>query len=789
MKSTAGVKKTKDIVWSSDYDFPDQRRDNKNDIDFTIKCVNYIISRAQFENDKNEVRDHIDLANNILPKDVYDYVIKPYIDEDKDLKYPNDIRKIDIITPIKERYMGEFIKQYHNFQTFINDNNAILIRNKALKDEVQKKLADQIMAKVAEMQQAQEQGQQPEEVDFEKFAKEFVNDWVDERAMDAQERLNLINSIIDAVNLYLQGFFYWFACEEVYSYRYIHADDLRAEIVPPYEYYPVSNGKDFIEDHDMGMRHTKMSVAQIMDKFGDLLDEDEKEYLKTLSNKYMNDSGDIRVPVVDIEGRRSFQLYGKKNAYASGHTFHMNDNSKMLDVFHTVWKTEIEGKVLSYRDEDGQIQEMEVSKDYELNPFFGDISVKKDWFLQVMEAWRIGAKVEGVYVKARPLDTQRHHFSNISDCKLPYNGLKGILRDNRINPVPLRIAPYAALINIYTLQQERAISKFKTFNLIPESILLDSGEFTTEQRLAYARMDDLLPYNDIDIPPHILQGIKNLYNQGAVEFIKVLGEVIDSLRRSAWDVANMNEQRYGDINQQAGKSVTEYAISKAALGSILLFSRYNAFRERDYMANIDWSKAAWIDGKAGSYVDTMTGETKYVSLDGTSALGLNIGVHVRNTQLDEEKLQQFRELAFSAAQNGEFDVAAEAIASDHSVKIKSEIKKVVRARREMEAAMQKAQEFAKAEVAKAEQEKEQQKNLHNFNITRYKEEQENYRAELKAKVDLITSGGETGDNEVDELLLKLKERQQSHKEDQDLWTRQHSEKQLEIQRQKATKAN
>ena len=41
-------------------------------------------------------------------------------------------------------------------------------------------------------------------------------------------------------------------------------------------------------------------------------------------------------------------------------------------------------------------------------------------------------------------------------------------------------------------------------------------------------------------------------------------------------------------------------------GSVWSLECFNLFRERDYVANIDYSKFAWIDGKRGSYVDPTT---------------------------------------------------------------------------------------------------------------------------------------------------------------------------------------
>lgn len=47
-----------------------------------------------------------------------------------------EIRDVDFLTPIKERYMGEFINMFSNYQVFNNDPSVTLARNKVLADKV-----------------------------------------------------------------------------------------------------------------------------------------------------------------------------------------------------------------------------------------------------------------------------------------------------------------------------------------------------------------------------------------------------------------------------------------------------------------------------------------------------------------------------------------------------------------------------------------------------------------------------------------------------------------------------
>ena len=104
---------------------------------------------------------------------------------------------------------------------------------------------------------------------------------------------------------------------------------------------------------------------------------------------------------------------------------------------------------------------------------------------------------------------------------------------------------------------------------------------------------------------------------------------------------------------------------------------FHLFRERDYVANIDYSKFAWIDGKRGSYVDPTTNKVVVVDIDGSSDFSGNIGIYIRNNADVQNKLNMMKELAFSAGQNDQLEVAIEAIENNNITSIAKNIKKAI----------------------------------------------------------------------------------------------------------------
>lgn len=689
---------------------PDQRVSDsvKQTPKWFIPNCNYWINLAIGQNDKTITQTFLNAANGLVDKKTYEYVLKNYVDKvgEKAVLY-GEIRDVDFLTPIKERYMGEFINMFSNYQVFNNDPSVVLQRNKFLAEKVMAYCNQEIINRLNNANFDTNQKSLNQEK-LENIINEVLNEWVDDVTITTQKRLELINTIIEAKDKYQQAYFYWWACEEVYTYREVYKDDIYLTVVSPLEYYRIDSGSRYIEDDDAGVRVYRMTIPQIIDRFRDELSPSEMNYLKdiyTVSPRY--DSPDGIVQIFD-----KFNFAERKSILNTNREALRSESrlwGKEIDIYHYVWKTEIKQGILKHKDLIGNIVESIIDDNYIFDESAGDISIEWTWINQVWEGWRIGGCHSGIYIKPRPIKVQRERFNNYSDCKLPYNGIVGLNKDNLRNPIPFRILPYLALYRIYTLQQERAVAKFKSWLLFPESILSDTSQMTTEERLAIANKDGFLPFDDTDASPNALQSIREVATTALNNYLQMLENLKQGLKAEAWESANMNNARFGDTKDYGGKAVQEANYAQAMTGSVWSLECFNLFRERDYLANIDYSKFAWIDGKRGSYIDPNTNKLVIVDLDGSSDFNTNIGIYIRNNAEVQNKLNMMKELAFSAGQNDQLEVAIEAIQSNSLVNIASNIKKAIQAKRDYELQLQQAQQEAQAQVEQIVSDRETQK--------------------------------------------------------------------------------
>lgn len=694
---------------------PDQRVSfaTKQTKEWYIPMADFVINLAVSSSPRDMVRKCLNAANGVLDKKDYAYVMKTYATGneavDLELALNSDklgkLRDVDILTPIKEKYMGEFINSYHNYQVYSRDPKAIMKRNSV----VGQKITEMMFKKLQELLSSSD-GQS--QINIKEFVEKELEAWKNEVVAKEQDALELLNDTIEAKRKYVDAYFYWWACEEVYTYRRIIGNDVDFEVIPADEYYRVDSGNYFVEDDHYGLRRYTLTLQEIIDKFYNKmtngLTEKQLELIKKMISN--NDNGvAIMTPAMFLDSKEIFN-----SDYKFSGDVKFTKKGLLTTVDHYVFKTEVKKGILTYMTPLGIISEMDVDETYVLDVEHGDIDIEWKYIDQFWEGWRFGDRSLHIHIPPRPVEYPRELLSNSSVCKSPYNGISYIHKNSVKKPIPYRIKDNIALYKIYTLLEERWLNKFKSWLLTPESILADSKDMTVEDRLQQADVDSIFPFNDMALRnnPNAVAYFKEIATIAVVEYVKILNQIKESIKQSAWELSNMNDARFGQSSQYKGKAVTEYDYNQASKGTVWSLEMFNAFRERDYMSNLDHSRGAWIDGKQGSYTDPNTKEIKYVDIVGEEHLGANIGIFITNSAELDEQAKALRQLAFNASQNGDSDIAAEAITNKNVSKLKQLIVQGTKANKEFQLKLSTAKEEAMARVKEIELQAQREKFEH-----------------------------------------------------------------------------
>ncbi len=755
--------------------FPQQKVSGaiKSKAEWYTNCIDYVIDTGLAMNDRTEDEVKLRILRGDIPNSFYKKTLNPYnATNEKYQRFPATMRNLDIMSDIIRRYVSEYFKGVHEFIVGANNPDIVINKNAKLKEKIGE-LAQQAFQQEFEkayqqaVQQAQQQGQDPSTInpqdsmpDPEQFIKDFNEKYIDDESKQGQDMLDYIRSITQDNIIYLSAFFNFVSLGECYSYCDVRGSKIVKENVPVLEAYPIPNGSYFVEDHDMFARKMMLSYQQIMDMFEDNLDDKDKAFLETYYSQQSAHGGITRLTynqyfetypdVCEKFNKEERELFKRDpiNVY--------DVNTNLYEVWHVVWRGEAKRGILTYVNELGLTTTRVVDEGYTLNKEAGDISIEWTYEPQVYEGYRIGTRYTAIYpIKARPIAFNR-------EGKLPYNGIMEVLPMMGKFSIIKLITPYQIMRNIFAYHREMVIAKNKMLILLlPESLIASN----TEDKIYKMAADGVLLVDDTEDANSQKMANIRLLNANLGSYITELTNLMEATKLEAREMVDMNVQRYGDIAQSAGAATTQEAIARSSMGMVILVQMFDEFRKADYNRDLDYCKLAYIDGLDTSYWNEL-GQKKYISLDVDTFINSDYSTTVRNDSKELDKVQQLRQWAFSAAQNGDLDMALAAITGDNVSQIKATVQKFTELKRKYEEQMQQTEQMLKQEEiqnklreieAKGEQDR----------LT----EQLKYQYELQLKyidVDMSLLSQEGADDGSEKRLAALAEQNKTNIEQQKL---------------------
>lgn len=686
--------------------FPQQRVSSaeKNKPAWYQNCIDYIIDAGLSFNDRSEAERQLDILHGNIPDSFYRKTLNPYnAANEKYTRFPATMRNYDIMSDVIRRYVSEYFKGIHEFVVGANNPEIVLKKNAKLREEIalmaQQAFKQEFERRWAEMQnQAQQQGTPVEQLnpqeampDPEEFVRDFNENYIDEESKQAQDLLDYIRSVTGDTLIYLSAFFNYCSLGECYTYSDIRGSEIFKENVPVIEAYPVPNANFFIEDHDMFARRMLMSYNQIIDMFDDMLSKEDRDFL----NRYYATSeiGNTRTQFLYNNYFETYPAACEKFNKEERDLFKKQpvniaaENNNLFEVWHVVWKGEARRGILTYVNELGLTTQRVVEEDYEFNPEFGDIDISWVYETQVYEGYRIGTRWTGVYpIKARPVVYQR-------EGKLPYNGMMEVLPLFGKFSIIQLVTPFQVMRNIFSYHREMVIAKNKMLILLlPESLIAGAEE----DKIYKMAADGVLLVNDEEDSNSQKMAQIRLLNANLGDYINQLTMLIESIKQEGRELVDMNMQRYGEIAQSAGQATTQEAIARSSMGSVIIVAMFDEMRKLDYQRDLDYAKLAYIDGLQTTFFDDKKNR-RYLSLDVNSYIMATYGILVKNEQKELDKINQLRQWAFSAAQNGDLEAAKAAIVGENVTQISAAIDKFMELKRKHEADMQQAEQLIKQE--------------------------------------------------------------------------------------------
>ena len=686
--------------------FPQQRVSGaiKKTADWYANCIDYVIDAGLSFNDRKDTELKLSILRGDLPTEFYKKTLNPYNSaNEKYQRFPATLRNLDIMSDVIRRYVSEYFKGVHEFVVGANNPDIVINKNAKLKEKIGE-LAQQAFQQEFErqyqamIQQAQQQGQDPNTInpqqampDVDKFIADFNEKYIDDESKQGQDILDYVRAMTKDNIIYLSAFFNFVSLGECYSYSDVRGNKLFKENVPVLEAFPIPNDKFFVEDHDMFARRMLMSYQQILDMFDDMLTDKDKKFLELYYGRASSNNGITQLnytqmfetypDICDKFTKREREIFKKEPI-----TIHA-ENNNLFEVWHVVWRGEAKRGILTYINELGLQTTRVVEEDYKFNPEAGDINIEWVYEPQVYEGYRIGGRYNSIYpIKARPVAFNRNG-------KLPYNGIMEVLPMMGKFSIIKLITPYQVMRNIFAYHREMVIAKNKMLILLlPESLIASNSE----DKIYKMAADGVLLIDDSEDTNSLKMQQIRLLNANMGDYITQLTNLMEATKLEAREMVDMNMQRYGDIAQSAGAATTQEAISRSSMGMVILVQMFDEFRKADYNRDLDYCKLAYAEGLDTSYWDEL-GKRRFISLDVNTFISSDYSTTVRNDSKELDKIQQLRQWAFSAAQNGDLDMALAAISGDNVSQIKATVQKFMDIKRQHEEQMKQMEQMMKQE--------------------------------------------------------------------------------------------
>jgi len=669
-----------------DYKVTDAVKQTK---DWYINAVDWLIAKAISSNNKAATADAIRVANGDIDTASFKKVMQPFGNAPEEVKnLPGTIRAVDFITPVREKNMGEYISLPYNYFVTVENPDVAMRRDAQVAEDVFKQLQEELVKFVESLQQ----GQAPQQIDP-KVIKDKVDklkqQLFDDEVINAQHVLDFINEFNDFDFFRINAFSDWWMTQEVYTYRYIQNGELYKELLDVVHCYPLVNNSQFGEDWDGFVYKQRITFQEFEQQYADRLTKEEYNYLKSFN--YNAHTGVYTVPV-NI-------LYERGNM--DGITYKTDDQhqfaigSESMDLWRVWFVAPSPVYELKYADDMGRVQTMHVDSKYELNPDNGDIEINRIWIPKVYQCERFGGEHSGIYTKPEACTVQRYDKKS-NKVKMPVNGKKGLLRGLPLNPIPLRLKDYAIVDRLLLLSIERAIAKFRPDLLIIPQVVLNADKAgTPQQKYQHMMADDTLVYDNTKITDINLltNGLRAIGRTNIADYIQTLDNLRTRNRMEAMDVANMNQERLGNAPQGQTATSAQNNLAYAKLGSILMITVFNKFLEKEHMADLEFSKFAYINGKKGTYFDRKTESYIEIDIDPEQLYYDKHSIAVSNAETDKEIMNEFRKMGFASGQNGEWDVASIAITGTTPKEIARTLSDLSEAKRQFDQSM-KEQEVA-----------------------------------------------------------------------------------------------
>lgn len=719
----------------------------------------------------------------------------------KENESPYEIRFYSIIPNVINVLLGEFSKRNTKVNIKAIDEYAInemLEKQKEMITEyVVQRAQESISRKLTEQGIDLESEEATQALDavpdlpaikdfFKKSYRSIAEQWSIHELNEAEERFKLYE-------LEVQSFKDKLAAYEQFWHIRLMEDDYDVELWNPKNtFYLKSPDVAYISEGTCAGRINLLSIADIIDRFGYMMDVDQIESLYTLSRRWAT-KGQVMPPdatstdywnptrkpseqIQSIHWHQSVATQNWINDMSNKPLFDWlktDDQflSDFLMVTEVYWKSQKKIGHLKQVDENGEVYEDFVSEDFDVTlPPVYDLTVRKvksrdnlisgqhvDW-MWINEVWK-GIKIgvsfvsswagmsegfEPIYLDVKPLPFQFKADGSLYKAKLPVEGFVGYNRNLKKKSLVEHMAPFQVGYNfinnqiIDMLVDEVGQVILLDQNMIPKNSLDGSwGKYNFTKAFQVMKNFGILPIDssvtNTEVPVN--------FNQTSVVSLEKTNQLLtriqigDYFKNECYSTVGITRQRLGDVTSSESATGAEYAVNNSYAQTEMYFVEHSTYlmpRVKEMILNA----AQFINANKPTIRKTYINreeENVFFEIEGTKILLSDLKVYASSRPDQKAIVDQLKQLAINNNTSGAniLDLA-KIIKSESSTEIIETLKQSVEKLDQQQQSEQQLQQQLQQQSLEAAAAEEQAKR--DFEATQNELDRTNdrYLAEVKA---------------------------------------------------------
>lgn len=644
---------------------------NKKDREWKVNNLKYYNTFAYSNNSlsyNKAIERLFKIAAGIMDVTDYSHIQNPYhLIGEQYKKYPEKLRRYDIVSPLFLRALKEFKKRPFEPVVYTQNSNFDSMKQQAEKALIEESLQRKFVNMLIQTGQLQEQ--EPVEEISPDVIKQKVSTLKDIETISGQKVLDYILSKEDIYSQYVREFYHFICSNRCSSYADVRYDNIIRYSVHPMiiDSYGSKNNR-LLEDANVVRARYNFTYEEVIDIFqGEDLSEypDFFEYLERYNtNRTTSNSDFYDDRVTNYLSQYMYNRYGiTRNDTAIS-------NTKYINVNHIQWTS---FRLVHFIPNGDSF--IEVDEDYQ-----GNDIIYSEWKEEVREGYVVANKY---FIGGDCLEFPRYDFNNPFKAKNSYCGIT--FMDDLVQQIsiPEKIVQYQEAYDVVKFKIQYTINKNKDkiatipLSLIRGSMPIDSSKDKFEhtfgededkdlqflqkemergrnhplaEAMYFADTTQMLFVDDTsETAATAVQMLKQI-DLSLGNYIGFLMDYARSIKAEAEDLFGFNRFVSGDISQRDSVRNVQRGLEQSTAIIDLYYDEFERYQACDLQRLLDLSRYAFRTGKNLTYVRDNTDIERLQIPDNYQHL--SYGIFVRNSAKTKEVLDRLKNLANEFIQNG-----------------------------------------------------------------------------------------------------------------------------------------